>query len=213
MDFPTDWTSWLALGSLPLIAALIGWLTNRVAIHMLFHPRQPVKFLGLSAQGLIPHRQPELAQTAGEVIEREILSGHLLREHLEKLPLEPVLDDMVSSMVRDGLGTRLRGLPFIGNFINDSTIERLRGLALEEARLRLPTLRKRMAEAAEQNLDIHTMVEERIAAFDLETLERVVHRVASREFRAIEILGGVLGFIVGLVQLGLLLLTGLIATG
>ena len=42
----------------------------------------------------------------------------------------------------------------------------------------------------------------------MEKLEEVVNQVASKEFRTIELLGGVLGFAIGLAQLLLLWVTG-----
>lgn len=51
-------------------------------------------------------------------------------------------------------------------------------------------------------------MEEQILSFDLDRLERVVERVAHREFRAIEALGAVVGFVVGCVQVLILLFYG-----
>ncbi len=55
-----------------------------------------------------------------------------------------------------------------------------------------------------QQLDLKKKVRDRILAFELDQMERLVLRVAKKELRHIEFLGGVLGFIVGLVEAGLL---------
>ena len=44
------------------------------------------------------------------------------------------------------------------------------------------------------------MVRERIEELDLDALEQMVLAIAKSELRAIEILGGVIGFVIGLVQ-------------
>lgn len=54
--------------------------------------------------------------------------------------------------------------------------------------------------------DVAALVEARLLALDLDELERLVYDVAGRELGYIEILGGVLGFVVGAAQLGLILL-------
>ena len=54
------------------------------------------------------------------------------------------------------------------------------------------------------NLDIRTMVQEKIEGFDLERLESIIQHIAAKELRHIVILGGVLGFLVGLAEVGLL---------
>jgi uncharacterized membrane protein YheB (UPF0754 family) len=54
------------------------------------------------------------------------------------------------------------------------------------------------------------MIETNIAAFDLDRLETIVNQVAQREFRTIERLGALLGFIIGLIQVALFGLLGVI---
>jgi uncharacterized membrane protein YheB (UPF0754 family) len=55
------------------------------------------------------------------------------------------------------------------------------------------------------------MIEDNIAAFDLARLETIVNQVAQREFRTIERLGAVLGFLIGILQVALLWATGTIS--
>ena len=51
---------------------------------------------------------------------------------------------------------------------------------------------------------MHRIVEDKVAAFPVERLESLIVEVASRELRAIEVLGGVLGAAIGLAQAGLM---------
>ena len=60
---------------LPFIGALIGWLTNYIAIKMLFHPREEKRILGVRLQGVFPRRQQALAKKVGEVVATELVSG------------------------------------------------------------------------------------------------------------------------------------------
>ncbi len=204
----TESYAWFFLISLPIISALIGWLTNRVAIRMLFRPRRARKFAGLTWQGLIPRRQADIAVRTGEIIEKEILKGHLLREHIEHIHVDDILEETVMRMVYHGIGPRLKKLPLLGGFVNDSHLKMLHQMALEEIKREAPHIVKKIATQAESRLDIRRLVEDRIREFDTERLERVVNSVAEKEFRSIEQLGAVLGFVIGLVQVALLLLSG-----
>ena len=51
------------------------------------------------------------------------------------------------------------------------------------------------------------MVVEKIAGFDIDELEGLVFRLVARELRHIELVGGILGFVVGCVQSVLFFLT------
>ena len=57
----------------PLLGGLIGYVTNWLAVKMIFRPFKPRSFLGIRVQGLIGKRQKELAASIGEAV-----GGHLL---------------------------------------------------------------------------------------------------------------------------------------
>jgi uncharacterized membrane protein YheB (UPF0754 family) len=196
------------LFSIPLITAFIGWMTNRVAIKMLFHPRRPINLFGLRWQGLVPRRQPEMARRAAEIIEREVLSQHLLRHEMEAIDFEEYIGTFTRRVIHDKLGDKLRAVPFIGPFLNEATLSKLAALAGDEMKKQAPYLKNRIATEMEARLPIRNLVETRIASFELEKLEEIINKIAAREFRAIETLGAVLGFIIGLLQLLLFLVVG-----
>lgn len=199
----------VTLVALPLITAFIGWLTNWVAIKMLFHPRQPRSFFLLgSFHGLIPKRQQQLAGQAAEIIEREIISHHIISTEIRKIDLAPYLRGTASRLVRERLAPRLQQIPFIGGMINDEAIRKMETSAQEEILREAGPVVDSIADDFEGKFNVKALVEERIRAFDVDKLEAIVNEVARREFKTIERLGAVLGFVVGLAQLALLLLTG-----
>ncbi|MEZ4979183.1 MAG: DUF445 family protein, partial [Chitinophagales bacterium] len=53
---------------LPIIAGLIGWLTNFLAVKMLFYPRNPKQILGITFHGVFPKRQAHVAEKVGELV-------------------------------------------------------------------------------------------------------------------------------------------------
>jgi len=57
-------------------------------------------------------------------------------------------------------------------------------------------------------IKVSQIVEDKVNDFDLDQLEEMIRGISSPEIRAIEILGGVLGLIIGIVQDGILLLLG-----
>lgn len=184
----------------PVLGAIIGWLTNRLAIKMLFYPRQPRRFLGLTWQGLIPRRHVEIADKTADLVADELIGQHRIRAEIEALDLGPSIDETVSNLVWNRLAPRLRAIPFIGNFVNDKLLTQLHTMAAEELHLEMPKIRERMATLAESQLDLRTLVRERILAFELEKLEDVIWQLAAREFRQIEWLGAVVGGLIGCVQ-------------
>ncbi len=200
------WQTILLLAVFPLVGAAIGWLTNRLAIQMLFRPRRPYKVLWWTVQGLIPRRQSELAVRVGEIVESELFNQHLIRNEISKMDLRPHLEQLAANIVWDRLGPRLRAIPLIGGLVNDKLLYTLNKLALESLMAETEPLLEKVSMEVEKQIAVKRIVEEKIHAFDLDQLESIVRKLAHQEFRSIEILGGAIGLLVGLVQSLLLLL-------
>lgn len=195
--------TWIAI---PLLGGVIGYVTNTIAVKMIFRPIQPRRFLGLRIQGLMGRRQKELAESIGRVV-----GGHLV-EHKDVVRAMNKLDfhGILTSAMDKGLAPRiqeLRNLPLIGGFLTDDRIEGLKKKLVEGVLENEELLLEKLENAIEQGLDIRKMVTDKVGKFPIEKLEKLVLEVASKELRAIEILGGVLGVLIGLCQVAVLFLT------
>ncbi len=194
----------------PFLTAGIGWLTNWVAIQMLFHPRVPINLVFWKWQGLIPRRQKKLAKEASEIIEREILQQNIISTELRKIDLKPYLDKVAHTIVWNRIGPQLESIPLIGSFINESTLAKFEVIAAASINEEAESIVEKVTDEFETKVNFKDIIENNIAAFDLDQLEIIVNQVAQREFTTIERLGAVLGFIVGCIQVILFILTGII---
>ncbi|MEC8405027.1 MAG: DUF445 family protein [Verrucomicrobiota bacterium] len=195
----------------PFITAAIGWLTNYLAIQMLFHPRKSINFIVFKWQGLIPKRQSQLASEAAEIIEREILQQNMILKEIKKIELGPYLEEAAKKLVWDRIGPQLQSIPLVGSFINDGALAKFEVIAKEAIQAEADPLIEKVAAEFEGAVDLKQIIEDNISAFDLDRLEAIVHQVAQREFRTIERLGAMLGFVIGLVQVALLWVTGTVS--
>lgn len=192
----------------PFITAGIGWLTNWGAIQMLFRPRKPMRVLFWQWQGLIPRRQKQLARESAEIIEREILQQHMILHEIRKIELGPYLEETAHTLVWERIGPQLKAIPLLGGFINENTLARFEAIAAAEMKKEAGPLMERVATQFEASVNLKQMIEDNIAAFDLDRLESIVNQVAQREFKTIERLGAVLGFFIGCIQVALFWVTG-----
>lgn len=186
--------------SIPLIAALIGWITNYIAVKMIFRPRKPIRLLGIRIQGLLPKRQYEIAESIGETVARDLISHDDIKAALESLSLDDDLAGMVDRQV-DGF---LLKFPMLAMFLQGDMLLQIKSAFKSEMSLALPEILEKIMSGVERNLDFKAIVSDRIQSFDLSKLEEIVYRISARELKAIEYLGGVLGFVVGIGQLLLL---------
>lgn len=192
---------------IPLISALIGWGTNALAVRMIFRPRRPRRILGLRVQGLVPRRQPEIARAIGRAVEHHLLSHHDIKEILAGEDAQAALDDAIRDHLREFIDKRLvEAVPMVQMFLSGDLRDRIENMMLAEVHKLVPELTARTLTRLEERLDFQELVEDRIRNFDTVKLESIILDIASRELRAIELLGGVLGFTIGCVQVLLLAL-------
>lgn len=185
---------------LAAIGALIGWITNYIAIKLLFRPFEPVMIplLNIKLQGLIPKRKNEIAKSIGTTIQEELLSIEEIIEQFISNQDQSALIEIIKNKINRVLEERLPGIlpaslkSAIKRYI-DEVIE-------QEATDLINASVENMIHSASEKINLAEMVEKRINRFPMDKLEEMVLRTAKRELKHIEVLGGVLGFIIGLVQ-------------
>lgn len=186
---------------IPVISAFIGWITNLIAIKMLFHPREP-RNLGLfTLQGIFPKRQKQFAAKLGKLVADELLSFDDISKKLTDPQKIRAMMPMIASRIEDFLRFKLPdSMPVLSMFIGDNTIEKIKTVFVIEMEDMLPQLILGYVESHRKELDLEKIVTEKVAGFSSDKLEEILNAIMKKEFRFIEIIGGVLGFIIGLVQ-------------
>lgn len=196
---PDLWT-WITI---PAIGGLIGWSTNWIAVKMIFRPIRARRLLGFKVQGLVGRRQQDLAKAIGRVVGEHLVEHKDVVRALNKLDFHGLL----AGVLDRGLGPKiqeLRGLPLIGGFLDENRVRDIRDAIVGGVMKHKEVLLDQIEQGLAAGLDVPQLVETKVAAFAVEKLEALILEVASRELRAIEVLGGVLGVLIGLAQVAFL---------
>ncbi|HMP92536.1 MAG TPA: DUF445 family protein [Phnomibacter sp.] len=195
-----------ALLALPLLSAFIGWLTNLLAIKMLFHPKNPVRVFGITFHGIFPKRQQQFAQKLGKLVSEELLSFDEIAstisnpENVERL--KPLIEKHIDQFLREKLAAEM---PIISAFVGEKTISKLKGLFMAELTALFPDLMQQYAGELKEKLDLEKLVVDKVSAFSSDKLESILFSIMAREFKFVELVGAILGFLIGLLQVGLTL--------
>lgn len=194
----------MQLFAIPVIGALIGYITNVFAIKMLFRPQQPIRLIFFELQGLLPKRQREIASSIGELIEERLLSLDDLFDSVDT----PEVRRRILTEVVQALKVRLRKtlLRIVPDKLYRLIEDNLEKIVRQEADQIIHKAIKSGRESVTTQLSVRQMVEDKINGFDLNELEKMIRQVSSTELRFIEILGGILGFLLGLIQVAIILL-------
>ncbi len=193
---------------IPFISAFIGWFTNWIAIKMLFHPREPKIILGIRFQGIFPKRQQQFAEKLGKLVSEELLSFEDIESKISNPDnigkLMPFVEEHIDHFLRVKLAEQM---PMISMFIGDKTINQLKEVFITELTELFPVIMKNYMNNLQEDLDLEKIVTQKVSGFSSDKLEHILNAIMAKEFRFVEIIGGVLGFLIGLLQVFLTLLT------
>ncbi len=191
---------------IPFISAFIGWFTNWVAIKMLFHPREPRRFLGITFQGIFPKRQQQFATKLGTVVANELLHFDEIAERIKDPAHLQDLAPFIEKHIDEFLQVKLKEkLPVISMFVGEGTLQKIKEGLMEEIELLLPQIVGKFTDKLSAHIDVEEIVTEKVANFSSDKLEEILLSIMKKEFRFVELLGGVLGFMIGLLQVAMTL--------
>ena len=190
----------------PIAGAIIGWFTNYVAIKMLFRPYRPVNLLGYKLQGLIPKRRKEIAAGIAKTIERELVSAKDFSAILHgiewKEDVEKAVDEIVEHRFKAG---KIKKIPLIG-LISENLTYHIKYLLTKEVIKHIDEKKDSFVEKFHDKVNMKQMLVTRIDNLDIKRFEALLTDFIARELRHIEWFGGVLGFVIGLMQVGIMYL-------
>jgi len=184
-----------------LLAGFTGWITTWIAIKMLFHPRRPIRILGITIQGIFPKNQRLIAEKLGQVVSKEFLSFDEIEakvtnpENLQKL--RPDIEGHIDHFLRNKLKDVF---PMLAMLMGEKTILQLKEAFLLELESLFPVLMKSYMNKLQHDLNLEKIVTEKVANFSSEKLEDILNQITKKEFKFLEIIGGVFGMIIGIAQ-------------
>lgn len=191
---------------LPVIAALIGWITNYLAVKMLFHPKLPISILGISIQGVFPKRQRQLARKLGDLVSDELFAIDEVSNKIKDFSTRPETMEMVGKRIEKTVREKLvKSFPMLSMFLSDDMIAKVTGIFKVELQDFIRESADELTEKLESELNVKEMVTKKVEAFSTEKLEALLTSLMKKEFRFIELVGAFLGFLIGCIQVALTL--------
>ena len=177
-----EWSKFIIF---PILGSFLGYLTNWIAIKLLFRPRK--KILGI--QGLLEKRKVIIAKKAAEIIREYLLNTNELKKVVDKQKVKQSISKLVDKTLilvpkigRKILSKALRELTYFYFFDKN-------GLIKDE-----------MLELAVSDADLENIIIEKITNYDISQLEIIIKKASSTEITFILLSGAVLGFLIGIIE-------------
>ena len=88
----------------PIIGAIIGYITNFIAVKMLFHPYKPIKIFGFTlpfTPGIIPKRKPRLAKAISNAVGNKLFTENDLEDILCSDEIKETVSDAICNKAEE----------------------------------------------------------------------------------------------------------------
>jgi uncharacterized membrane protein YheB (UPF0754 family) len=197
--------------TLPFIAALVGWFTNFIAVKMLFHPKKPVNILGVyKLQGIFPKNQLNVANKIGKMVAEELLSSQDLKDHIITPENVEAIVQVIENKIEDFFSVKVpKRYPTLSRIIlsekrKDKIVQEL----MEEVHTSVPEVLDGYFGEIEERFNVEEIIKEKVNNLPSEKLETLLMNLLEKEFKFIEYIGAVIGFIIGWIQVAMVMLGG-----
>ena len=173
----------------PVIGALIGAVTNQIAIKMLFRPYAPVMVFGWRmwfTPGVIPAQRKVIASNIAETFEEQLLGGDEIHAALTGSRATGLVEAKVDELLQS-----LGQLAMMAQGFKPLIVEKVLA-GVEDMAMDLVT--------PGGELDIRRRIEDKINEMDIARLEELILGFSRKQFQHITFFGGVLGFLIGALQ-------------
>ena len=183
------------------ISATIGWLTNWVAIKMLFRPHKEINFGLFKIQGLIPKRKAEIGSGIANIIQNELISVKDVISNIDREEFSKRLNSSIDKVLEKNLKGKVKEkFPVLQMFFSDRMAKDVSNTIKDIIMENQEKIFEIFSNYAEENIDFEIIISDKISNFSLDKLEEIITLLAKKELKHIEVIGAILGGLIGVAQ-------------
>ena len=196
------WAAYPLWWVLPVFGALVGYVTNWVALYMVFRPLEPVRFGPFVYQGIFLKRQKAVAAAYGEffanhLITAEVLTNEVLSREASLRRIQELIQREISITVDD---FRFQFKPLAMATLGVKQFKGAVDFAAGRAFDLMHPLDKEAQALINTALQIETTLSTRLGELPVQDFHDLLHPVVEEDEWKLIVVGGVLGFVAGILQ-------------
>jgi len=190
--FPASWT-------LPTFGFLVGYATNWLALYLIFEPKLPRRFLGVTVQGLFHRRQKEIAKEFAEVVSQRVFNNeNLFREISSGEPRQKLM--AIVNAKADELIARYQNHPMAAMIMKPDLVGQLKTDLLRDVEAEMFRPGSLVQQFVDKSERIRDVLAERMAVMEPTAFENVLRPAFKQDEWRLIVAGAVLGLAVGALQ-------------
>lgn len=193
------WLQWPLWWTLPLAGFAVGYVTNWLALKLIFQPAKPKRLGPWTVQGLFHKRQAEVAEEFSRMVSADILNP----ENMVRKMVTGASGDALFSIVErhvDALVDRYQQNPLIATMIPKDKWAEARVELHRRMRNELPRPGGFLHVFTGQAVNIYDELLGRMTVLDSESFEKLLRPPFQKDEWKLIVVGGVLGLAAGMAQ-------------
>ena len=194
------WVLYPAPWILPAAGFLVGYLTNWIALKLVFSPREPVKIGPMTVQGLFHKRQNEVAEAFGRTVATRVLNADNIVATVMNGDGAARMNEIVEHRISE-LIAKYEAHPMANLVVPEEKRPALRAELLERIQTEWPKRGGFFHTFAGESVDLQGELERRMKALDRESYEGVLRPAFQQDEWKLIAAGAVLGTVAGILQL------------
>ena len=194
------WVLYPAPWILPAAGFFVGYLTNWIAIKLVFSPREPTKIGPITIQGLFHKRQNEVAEAFGRTVATRVLNADNIVTTVMESEGAKRMNEIVARRIGE-LISKYEAHPMAKLVVPEASRPALRAEVLERIQTEWPKPGGFFHTFAGEAVDLQGELERRMKALDRESYEGVLRPAFQQDEWKLIAAGAVLGTIAGILQL------------
>lgn len=194
------WVLYPAPWILPAAGFFVGYLTNWIAIKLVFAPREPTKIGPITIQGLFHKRQNAVAEAFGRTVATRVLNADNIVTTVMESEGAKRMNEIVAHRIGE-LISKYEAHPMAKLVVPEASRPALRAEVLERIQTEWPKPGGFFHTFAGEAVDLQGELERRMKALDRESYEGVLRPAFQQDEWKLIAAGAVLGTIAGVLQL------------
>ena len=201
------WYWYQAWWILPLGGLLVGYATNWIAIKIIFEPKRPVRFMGLTIQGMFLKRQKEVSRVYADIIETKLINSKNITHMILHGSGSAQLLELIELHVNDAIERYVAiAQPYFALGVGSENYFKMKSMAVKRLFEDTDKYLLYAFDYANQALRVGDDLCERLQALRSEEFEGVLRPAYQQDEWKLIVTGALLGMAAGIGQLYLLMM-------
>jgi uncharacterized membrane protein YheB (UPF0754 family) len=188
--------------TLPVGGVIVGYLTNWLALKMIFEPEEPRSWMGLKVQGLFIKRQKEVSEAYSKIVAEKVITvPQIFDKLLEEASTEkllPIVRKHISESIDKTAGIASSLIMFTAG---TKTYEQIKQYTAERFIEELPNHIKSIFNYAEEALSVRETLYSRMSNLPPKEFVNFLRPVFQEDEWKLILIGAILGGVAGVFQI------------